>query len=327
MSTNQRKLDHIDIVLNAWVDDNFCVFERFDLPRRALPECDLATIDSSTTFLWKQLSFPFMISSMTWWPQLGKDINRHLAQAAEQAWVALWLGSMRIIEEDPTSIDTFAVKKYCPSIPLLANVGLVQLNYGFDLDACNRLIDSIKADGIFFHINALQEAAQPEWDTNFWWLLEKLEKIIPNLHAPALVKETGNGIDAYTAQRLKDIGIQWIDVSWRGGISRPAVEWHRRHDRLGETLRSLGTTTDNALQECSPIPWLDLIAWWGIRNGIHGLKSMTLWATLFTAGAPFLQPALESRTCVYDELMLRKKEFTIGMRSCGWQTCDDIVIC
>jgi isopentenyl-diphosphate delta-isomerase len=84
-----------------------------------------------------------------------------------------------------------------------------------------------------------QEAVQPEGDTNFSNLIPHLETLLPQLHAPVVIKETGNGIDSHTAQQLADIGVKRIDVSGRGGTSRPAVEGYRRPDRLGKTIQRL----------------------------------------------------------------------------------------
>jgi len=155
---------------------------------------------------------------MTWWPVQGSQINKHLAEAAEHAWVALWLGSMRVVIEDPSTLDTFNCRKYCPSIPLFANVWVVQFNYWFE------------------------------------WLIDKIAKIIPQLNAPVIIKETGNWIDWVTAQKLKQAWVQRI------------VEWERRNDPLGDTIRWLWITTDQALQQCSQIDWLNLIAWGWIRS-------------------------------------------------------------
>jgi len=41
-------------------------------------------------------------------------------------------------------------------------MGLVQLNYGYGADEINHIIDAVQADGIFLHVNPLQEAVQPE---------------------------------------------------------------------------------------------------------------------------------------------------------------------
>lgn len=41
------------------------------------------------------------------------------------------LGSMRVVNRYRTAVHTFDVKSFCPSVPMFANIGLVQLNYGF----------------------------------------------------------------------------------------------------------------------------------------------------------------------------------------------------
>lgn len=312
MSTNQRKLDHINIVLEKDVDDNLSVWDEYDLPYTTLPETDLEDVKTDVEFLWKTLSFPFIISSMTGGPEKGEMINRHLAEASEQAWVALGLGSMRVVIEKPETVASFDVRQYCPSIPLFANLGIVQLNYGYWADEINRLIDCVKADGIFLHINPLQEAVQPEWDTNFNDLIVKLEKILPKIEWEVIIKETGNGMDYETAKLLYEIWVNRIDVSGRWWTSWPAVEWERRQDRLGKTIRHLWIRTDDSLAECSEIDGLHLIAWWWVRTWVDIFKAQCLWAEIATAASPFLRPALESSQAVYDELMLWKREYQIA---------------
>jgi len=38
----------------------------------------------------------------------------------------------------------------------------VQLNYGYGVDECRRAVAMIEADALILHLNALQEAVQPE---------------------------------------------------------------------------------------------------------------------------------------------------------------------
>lgn len=320
--TNQRKLDHIQIVLDQKADTYGHVFDAYNLPYQALPEHDLRDISTSCNFFGKKLSFPFLIGAMTGGVEKGLIINKNLAMAAEQSRVALALGSMRICKEDPESYKTFDVREYCPSIPLFANIWLVQLNYGFSANEINELVDTIQADGIFLHINSLQEAIQPEGDVNFNGLLSKLSHIIKDIHVPILIKECGNGIDKRTATRLVEMGIQWVDVSWKWGTSWPAVEWQRRKDSLADPIIQLWIPTDKAILQCKDIPWIRIIAWWGLRHGIDVLKALYLWASMGTAAAPFLAPALESADEVVKTLEIWRKQYQIGKRSMGnaWLT-------
>jgi len=324
---NNRKLEHIRIVLDENVEPIPTPFDNYRLPYSAFPELDYAEIDTSIEFFGKKLSFPFVISSMTGGPEKASMINRNLAEAAEQVGVALGLGSMRVILRKPDSIPSFDVKKYCPSIPLFANMGVVQLNYGYGADEINKIIDSINADGIFLHVNHLQEVIQPEGDLNWKDILPKLEKIISKVHKPIVIKEVGHGIDFKSAKRLKEIGIEWIDVSGVGGTSWAWVEAYRREDDLGHLFKAEGIPTDECLIECSKIKGLNLIAGGGIRNGIHIAKAIMLGATLATAAKPLLESALNGTEECIKVLEKMKKEFTVAMFSMGVRTVEELKNC
>ncbi len=57
------------------------------------------------------------------------------------------------------------MRAIAPDILLLANLGAVQLNKGYGVDDCRRVVDLVQADALILHFNALQEAVQPEGDT------------------------------------------------------------------------------------------------------------------------------------------------------------------
>lgn len=310
---SDRKIQHLKIVLEENVEPVLSPFKKYRLEYKALPEIDKSEISTEITFLGKKLSFPFLIGSMTGGAEKAKDINKNLAIAAEKAKVAIALGSMRAILKDPSTFSSFDVRKLCPSVPLLANMGLVQLNYGYGAKEINKLIDLIDADGIFLHINHLQEAIQPEGDTNFKDLILKLEKILPEIKKPVFIKEVGSGIDFETAKRLSEIGIQWIDVAGLGGTSWTSVESFRRNDKIGFTFEEMGIETTEALIQSSKIKGLNLISSGGVRSGLDMAKSIALGAKLVSCAKPLLKPALESSDAVYEEILKFKKEFEIAM--------------
>ena len=93
----------------------------------ALPELNFAEIDSQVEFLNKPLSFPFLISSMSGGVREADRMNITLAEAAETCQVALGVGSMRIALEQKSAQTSFKLRKYAPSIPILANIGGTQL--------------------------------------------------------------------------------------------------------------------------------------------------------------------------------------------------------
>lgn len=314
---NDRKLEHIEIVRKKKVEPLPSSFDSYRLPYSALPDIDLKKINTSTKMLDWKLSFPFMISSMTGGPHAAKVINQNLAIAAETCKVPLALGSMRVTLRKPESIKSFFVKHLCPSIPLFANLGLVQLNYGCGADEINKIIDCINADGIFLHINPLQEAIQPEGDTNFKDLLKKLEKIVPKVTKPILIKEVGNGLSRDNVQNLKDIGIAWIDVAGMGGTNWPWIEGYRRQDDLGELFNDLGIPTAQCIEESANIKDVNLIAGGGIRNGKHIAIAIALGAKLTAAAKPLLEAALESPEACVNIINKFKQELEIAMFATG----------
>lgn len=314
---SDRKIAHIDIVLNKKVEPVAPPFEKYALPYSALPEIDMEEIDTSVSVFEKNLSMPFFISSMTGGPAKASMINQNLAIACEKAKIGLGLGSMRVILKNPESLKSFQVKHLCPSIPLFGNIGLVQLNYGVGIDEIRKIIDLTEIDGIFFHINHLQEAIQPEGDTNYKGLYEKFEKLIEKIDIPVIVKEVGSGIDMNTAKKLYEIGVKWIDTQGVGGTSWAWVEGYRRDDNLGEIFKSVGISTDESIIQCKKIDGLKIIGSGGIRSGIDIAKSLMLGADLSASAKPFLEPGLNSAEDVYKLIMQYNQELRVAMFCSG----------
>lgn len=322
---SDRKNQHINVVVNKNVEPIQSSFDNYRLEYSALPGISMDEIDTSTQFFNHNLSFPFLISSMTGGSEFTKKINENIAIACEEVGVGFGLGSMRVIIEKPEAIDSFDVKRFCPTVPMYANVGLVQLNYGFGYDEIQKIIDLVGADGIFFHINHLQEAVQPGGDTDYRNLIEKFEGIIKRINVPIVVKEVGHGIDYRTAIRLNDIGIEWVDVSGLGGTSWSWIEGYRRlnegevmnQENLGFIFKQEGIPTTECIENLKGIKNLNLIAGGGIRNGLHISKSIAMGAKLATAAKPFLNAALESSEAVIKELNRFKHEFRVSMYSAG----------
>ncbi len=188
---NARKHDHIRaFALDPGIERNASGFDAIRLTHRALPELDRAGIDPSVGFLGKRLSFPLIISSMT--GGAGDDIariNRNLAEAAEACGVAMAVGSQRVMLADPAARASFDLRPFAPNAVLVSNVGAVQLNYGFGADECRALIELLDADGLYLHLNPLQEVVQPDGDTDFSDLAAKLAALVPQIPVPVLLKE------------------------------------------------------------------------------------------------------------------------------------------
>ena len=223
--TERRKSRHLDICLDEDVASALQAgFERIRLRHEALPECALEDVSTAAQFLGHRLSFPLVISSMTGGTQRAGTINRNLASAAAAAGVALALGSQRAAVEDGSLLATYRVRDGAPGLVLFANLGAVSFNYGLTVDDARRAVDALQADGLYLHLNPLQEALQPRGDTNFRGLEAKVADLAARLEVPILAKSVGSGLSAATAGRLLAAGVAAIDVAGAGGTSWARVE-------------------------------------------------------------------------------------------------------
>jgi isopentenyl-diphosphate delta-isomerase len=317
---NKRKEDHINTILtNQETYSNVNYFDKILLNHLALPEINFNDINFACSFLDKTLSFPLIISSMTGGSsEKLKNINKNLAIAAEKTQVALAVGSQRIMFEDEAAKESFSLRKYAPSTVLISNLGAIQLNYQFNLHHCNTAINQLDADGLYLHLNPLQETIQPEGNTNFEGLLEKIKYISQNLNTPLLIKEVGYGIAINDVKKLKKIGVKYIDLAGTGGTSFAYIEGLRSNAEIGNTFKNFGSPTPGLIYQTSSIMKKQtLIASGGIRNGLDMAKAIILGANLCSIAKPFLIAANESEETVVDLINKLKKEFQIAMFMLG----------
>ncbi len=324
----KRKGDHIRLCLDPASQAERSVFDAYRLPYSALPELALDTVDSSYEFLGKKLAMPLIIASMTGGSEHGRDINTHLAMAAEKCGVAMGLGSQRIGLEKQDAKDTFElVRKHAPTAVIIANMGAVQLNYGHSNESYRRIVDMVAADALYLHLNPLQEALQPGGDTDFTDLLNKIEKLVHVVGVPVLVKEVGHGISESVARQLFNAGVQAVDAAGVGGTSYAWVEAERAHNaEFSEWFKSYGIPTDRSIVEVVKARSRNeqlVIASGGIRGPLDGLKARALGADLFSAAVPFLSPAMESSAETISVIENWKKGLQIGMFASGVKNWDE----
>jgi isopentenyl-diphosphate delta-isomerase len=203
---------------------------------------------------------------------------------------------MRAAIEDPALEPTYQVRDVAPDILLFANLGAVQLNYGYGLSHCQRAVEMIAADALILHFNALQEAVQPEGDGDFSGLLAKIESICRHLSVPVIAKEVGWGFSREDARRLVDVGIAAIDVAGAGGTSWSQVEMYRaptpRLARVAGAFIDWGIPTAVSLRYCrEEAPGIPIFASGGIKNGIEVAKCIALGASLVGLAGEFLRAA------------------------------------
>ena len=326
--TQQRKKEHLEICLDTTsVTGRFGTgLDRYSFVHNALPELDIDEIDVSTKFLGTQLQAPILISSMTGGFALARQVNRNLAAAAQRLGLAMGVGSQRVAIEEPSVADSFEVRDVAPDILLLANLGAVQLNYGYTVDHCRRAVEMIGADGLILHLNVLQEAVQPEGNRNFKGLSEKIADVCRQLEVPVVVKEVGSGISAEVAMRLKQAGVKAIDVAGRGGTSWYAVEAQRaaKQGKAAETtFADWGIPTEEALVAVRrAAPDLEIVGSGGIRTGLDIAKCLALGADMGAFGQPLLTAALESPEKVVEFIRGIIHEIRVTMLCVGAKNLD-----
>ena len=298
----KRKKDHLKIALSSVSQAGDPGFSRYRFIHNALPEFDFNTIDTSTTFLGKKVNYPFFISCMTGGIADGERINKNLAKAAQKYKIAMGVGSQRIAIEHPELRKLFNVRAYAKDVPVIANVGLVQLNYGFGLAELQKCVDMVEANALALHVNPIQEVIQPEGDRNFEKLLPKLEKLVKKLSVPVIVKEVGFGLSEDVVRRLNNVGVRIFDTAGWGGTNWAIIEGLRgKADRaLGELFSGWGIPTTDSIIAAAKVKEekkddsFVILGSGGVRTGVDIAKCIALGSDLAGLAAPFAEVALIS---------------------------------
>jgi isopentenyl-diphosphate delta-isomerase len=301
--TKKRKDDHIKISLSQDIQakNTSTGFEDIHFIHNALPEINKQEINLSTTFFGHKFSAPLIVSAITGGTEKAEKINVTIAKAVEDLQLGMGVGSQRVAIEDKKLERTFnLVRKTAPNAFLIANIGGVQLVKGYSLKEIEKIIEMIEADAIAIHLNPLQEAVQPEGETSFKGILEKIYEITEVLDKPVIVKETGAGISSEEAKKLESVGVDCIDVSGAGGTNFAAVEKHRKKElqkhlqyNLCDAFLSWGLPTAVSVVEVLQTVNIPVIASGGLRNGVDIAKALALGVNLTGLSHPILKAAIK----------------------------------
>jgi len=256
-------------------------------------------------------------------------INWVLAKAAQETGIAMGLGSQRNAIEHPETASTFRVREVAPDILLFANLGAVQLNYGYSAAKCQQAVDMVEADALILHLNPLQEAVQPEGDTRFAGLLAKIEDVCKALTVPVIAKEVGWGISEKTARQLANAGVAAIDIAGAGGTSWSQVEMHRAQNssqsRLAAAFLDWGIPTADSIQQVRrAAPGIPIFASGGLRTGLEIAKCISLGASMGGMAGPFIKAADQSLEETVQTIQEIKREIQVTMFATGSKTLHDL---
>lgn len=296
MSIPNRKRSHVDLAISGDVAfrSKSTGLDRYAFEYNALPEIDLADVDTSTTFVGRPLQIPLIITGMTGGYAEAERINTELAEACAALGIAMGVGSMRAALEDPSHAPSFScVRPFSDVVPIIANFGAVQASrwnrQGVLDQMMHRAIDMTGAAALAVHLNPLQELAQPEGEPEFRGVLDTIRLMVETCPVPLIVKEVGAGLSARVVNRLRDVGVEIIDVAGAGGTSWAGVEILRHESRSTvEHLWDVGIpTAECIIDNRDRVP--TLIASGGIGSGTDVAVCIGLGANLVGAARPVLQ--------------------------------------
>ena len=285
-----RKREHVENYLKT-EHRGSTLFEDVFLPHNSLPELALEDIDTTTTFLGKEIAFPLMINAITGGTDFAEAINADLAELAKRLGIPVAVGSETIAMEDEEAIESFRIVR-----DIMGEEGIVigNMNGNLSPEGAKRAVDIIGADGLQIHLNPAQELAMDEGDRDFRGIKERIVAAKDALNVPVIVKEVGFGMDADVVETLYDAGIRYVDISGFGGTNFFEVENLRSLRRDMTDLYDWGLPTAYALSRAVALEKKDLniIASGGIKTSLDLVKSLVIGADMCAMSGEILKYVL-----------------------------------
>ncbi len=321
-AVEKRKVEHINIQLKNDVEyqNKTNLFEDVFLVHNALPELARSDIDTSTKFLGKKLSAPFMVAAITGGAKEAANINRNIAKACQKLGLAMGFGSMKAMIVEPTLTYSYQVRDVAPDILLAGNIGANDLKH-FSPKVLKEVMKKTGLDILAVHLNPAQELVQKEGDADFRGVLEMIKRYSEQL--PIYVKEVGQGISFEVAKKLAKTNIKAIDVAGSGGTSWIGIEYLRRGMKTGPYW-DWGIPTALALIQTRKATKLPIIATGGIRSGEEVVKALSLGANIAAAALPMLRTAAKDEEEVFNELQRIVREIGDIMFLVGAKEVNDL---
>ncbi len=288
-----RKARHLEICVDSaryQVETGTSGFDQLQLIHTSLPELSMQQIDPSADFLGQRIPMPILISSMTGGSAEGFLANKELARAAQRLGIPVGMGSIRVVFKHPEVLEHFQLKKLAPDVPVMANIGAVQVR---DLDH-GQLIEMLRrleVQALVIHLNPGQEIFQPEGDRDFRGVIDAIRGLNDRSPVPLIVKETGFGIRPTDIAALFDAGVEWVNVAGAGGTNWVKVESYR----LDSIERAAALEFDRwglstaVILAAAPQFRGRLIASGGVRSGLDVAKAVALGAGMVGMALPFIR--------------------------------------
>lgn len=294
---SQRKQTHIDVCKTA-ANHNIeslplLGFESLSFLHTALPEINYHELNTEIEFLNKKIRFPFFISCMTGGSEEGSQANKRLALAAQAMRLPIGLGSFRVLLTDPNRIKDFTIRNLAPDVPIMANIGAVQVRDVPKATLIN-LLQKLEVDALVIHLNCGQELFQSGGDREFKGLKSAISRAVENFGHPIIVKETGFGIKPSLVKELIRMGVTYVDVAGAGGTNWILVEksCNRTDEAVAEEFADWGIPTAILIDTLREFEG-KILASGGLRTGMDLTKAIALGSLAGGMALPLIRSALE----------------------------------
>lgn len=223
-TSQERKNDHIDLAFTSQTDS-------YQIDKRFSYEPLMGQSDTHIPikyFLGKEIHTPIWVGSMTGGTEKAYQINENLARACNEFKMGMGLGSCRQLLESDARFKDFDWRNLIgEDRPFYANLGVAQVDELLRLkqeDKIERLVEKLRVDGLFIHVNPLQEWLQPEGDQFFRPAIETIQDFIERSNIPVIVKEVGQGMGKDSLLALMKLPIQAIEFAAHGGTNFSKLE-------------------------------------------------------------------------------------------------------
>lgn len=301
-----RKDEHLSLAEKFYTPDATSQFDQLRFVHQSLPEMSVADVELRTHLGPLTLPVPLLIEAMTGGsPRTGK-INAALGRIAAATGMPVATGSQSIALQDDAAIATFTpLRENNPDGIVFANMGA-----GHTVAQAQRVIDMLAADALEIHVNVAQELVMPEGDRDFHWL-DSIGEVVAGVSVPVIVKEVGFGMARETLQRLAQVGVQYVDLSGRGGTNFVQIENFRRPEKELSYLDGWGQSTVESLLEARNVPQLQVVATGGIRQPLDAAKALALGANLVGSAGQILHSLIKTDEATTTAMLL---EWQDGLR-------------
>lgn len=267
---SKRKDQHLKYAKKLRTKNND--FDLIKLEHNSLPNLKFSDINLESNFLGFKVPYPFYINAMTGGSLKSYYINEKLAKLANHFNIPIVLGSQSAGLKNEKLVDTYQiVRKINPQGIVVANVSA-----NASLEDAKRAIEMVNANALSIHINVIQELVMNEGDRDFSKWEKNIQTIVSKVNVPVIVKEVGFGMSKKTIEKLKSLGVKYLDVSGSGGTNFAKIERLRNKDS-DLTFENISISTVQSLKNASNID-VCVHASGGIRNALDIYKAIKLGA-------------------------------------------------